>query len=138
MTNNLELLLQGLKNISGIENKEQIYADYITHLARWIQNIENEQKLDKKELHDKINKLDDDIESKFSKLTNAVDKLLIVVNGFNDNDKNSLINKISGLEIELIDLRETIDSLKAFRWQILGGFAVFMFFIELAIKLIFK
>ena len=138
MTNNLELLLQGLKNISGMENKEQIYADYITHLARWIQNIENEQKLDKKELHDKINKLDDDIESKFSKLTNAVDKLLIVVNGFNDNDKNSLINKISGLEIELIDLRETIDSLKAFRWQILGGFAVFMFFIELAIKLIFK
>lgn len=138
MTNNLELLLQGLKNISGMENKEQIYADYITHLARWIQNIENEQKLDKKELHDKINKLDDDIESKFSKLTNAVDKLLIVVNGFSDNDKNSLINKISSLETELVELREIIDSLKAFRWQILGGFAALMFFVEVAIKFIFK
>lgn len=138
MTNNLELLLQGLKNISRMENKEQIYADYITHLARWIQNIENEQKLDKKELHDKINKLDDDIESKFSKLTNAVDKLLIVVNGFSDNDKNSLINKISSLETELVELREIIDSLKAFRWQILGGFAALMFFVEVAIKFIFK
>ena len=138
MTNNLELLLQGLKNISGLENKEQIYADYITHLARWIQNIENEQKLDKKELHDKINKLDDDIESKFSKLTNAVDKLLVVVNGFSDNDKNSLINKISSLETELVELREIIDSLKAFRWQILGGFAALMFFVEVAIKFIFK
>jgi glutamine synthetase type III len=117
--NNLDLFLQLLKNVTSNPDKaESIYIDVFSQLARWVQHLENQQLLDKQDIVDKINKLEEELNSTLSKLTSSFDKIYLILNGYSDKDKeNGIINKMSSIE-------NSVEKLKYFKIQIITGVTV--------------
>ena len=117
--NNLDLFLQLLKSIaSSPEKAESVYIDIFSQLARWVQHLENQQLLDKQDIVEKINKLEEELSNTLSKLNSSFDKIYLILNGYNDNDKdNGMINKMSSIE-------SSVEKLKYFKIQIITGVTV--------------